>query len=91
MMVVVMMYNQDYVDQMDVDVKHLKMVVGNKVVENPIHLDLLIDQNYWIYCLNWQNDLIDPRLKMMHRNLDFSLFYVWNMASQFTCQEFSAR
>ena len=51
MLVVMMMYNQDCVDQMDVDVEHLQMVVGNKVVENPIHLDLPIDRNYWIHWL----------------------------------------
>jgi hypothetical protein len=58
-----MMYNQDYVndliefDQMDVDVYdviHLEMVVENKVVENHFHLNLmmfdyLIYQNYLIH------------------------------------------
>ncbi len=46
-----MMYNQDYVndlielDQMDVDVYdviHLEMVVENKVVENLHHLNLMM-------------------------------------------------
>jgi hypothetical protein len=53
--VMMMMYNQDYVDQMDVDVYdviHLEMVVENKVVENRLlHLDLLIDRNYLIHLL----------------------------------------
>ncbi len=53
--VMMMMYNQDYVDQMDVDVYdviHLEMVVENRVVENRLlHLDLLIDRNYSIHLL----------------------------------------
>ena len=58
-----MMYNQDYVndliefDQMDVDVYdviHLEMVVENKVVENQLHMNLmmfdyLFDRNYLIH------------------------------------------
>ncbi len=69
-----MMYNQYYVDQMDVDVRHLEMVVGNTVVENRLHLDLLIDRNYWIHQLYSQNDLIDPRLNMdEYKSLFFSI------------------
>ncbi len=74
-----MMYNRDYVndwiefDRMDVDEddeKHLKMVVGNTVVENQHHpnwmrseLMMMMLEYYldWELLNHWKNYLTDPK------------------------------